>query len=243
MSARNRGARADKRENYPTPLPLVQALCSLLPDADRVLEPSAGLGLFARGLLAHYDDVIVNDPYDWRDLDALPVTRLRKRMSRLTRDDVAGVSVIAGNPPFSLFLRHVRHGLHLLDDGGVVAYVGSCGVLNPLRMSKAGVSDTDMVPLPNYEITFRQRPAYAKAAGRSGGADSVEHSMWVWIRGYAPAVSWRRARLSWRATGRGAFALDEAHMQAIYAELWGPSAVWRGAPEPTSSTGLRAPDK
>lgn len=198
MSSANRSpGKRRKGDSYQTPPVLAQALARILRrdgylrDGDRVLEPSAGEGAFARAFVevARPSFLATVDPYHPKP--ELPKGSVDKHLhSRQPFEQlVTGkrFDLVGGNPPYSLAETHVRHGLSLLTPGGTLAFL--------LRL--AFFESQERIPF------WREHPAEAvyvlseRPSFTGGGTDSTAYAMIVW-RNARPVYPTRLEVVSWK---------------------------------------------
>jgi predicted RNA methylase len=202
------GAAAERRadpaavaEAHYTPPELVEAVLDLvrLREGDLVLEPHAGGGAFARGLLARGARVLLGDLRE--DADALQIRDHRVRTLpagdfadrtsplRLALQKMARPSWVIGNPPFGPAPDHVRAALEVADR---VAFV-----LPVTHLAASERADLlEVHPISDF-WTLVPRPSFDR-----GGTARSECMIAIWTRGeHGPSrfhgpLRWERAPLS-----------------------------------------------
>jgi hypothetical protein len=141
----------------PTPARAVEVLLDAynwdnLPSWGHILEPSAGQGAIAKGLLQRLQDQHWNKDVDWRqqmhlvELDAINQSILMRQgwpniaavdfLSYKLPADVAargGYAAVVMNPPFTsdgdkdAYIAHIEHAYSLLREGGVLLAIAPTG--------------------------------------------------------------------------------------------------------------------
>ena len=171
---------------YDTPPALAAAMCQtlagLIATPGRILEPSAGSGVFLRAA-----------GNQWRSA-AIAGVDVEPRSTGVARgdflaDEFGHYALVIGNPPWSLAEEFVETALSCTRHRGHVAFI--------LRSSfHHGQARTDRLHSRRclrWWIPLRERPSYT-ADGRT---DSVDSSIFVWERGFVgnaeilPHLSWR----------------------------------------------------
>lgn len=217
-SVRGGGAPRADRDRYLTPPNHALAMCArlagLIPTPARVVEPSAGAGVFVAasrriwtstevmGVDIHepnragcYRAGVTNFVHgDWVDG---AVTAAVKGF----RPDL-----IIGNPPFSLAEEHVKHALSVLLDGGHLALLLPVSFLCSRGRTKRlwspqpidngnGIITTIPFGHLRYYMPLAERPSFTG----NGKTDMTEYAVYVWKKGWD---SWpQMVPHLWRADG------------------------------------------
>lgn len=209
MSAKNRGTEATPHDAHMTEPAVAAACVSLLPikPGDRVLEPSAGTGVWldALGSVHGYDLDVTACEVQGRYQDELQAQLDRFERARLYHrrfEDLMvrppegggrgkGYDWIIGNPPYSSAESHVRHSMFLLRQGGWLAFL--------LRLNfraTGGRRPLFRTYRHSYSYVLEERPSFSG----DGETDATEYSLFVWQRSSVPArtsedsFSWKNER-------------------------------------------------
>jgi hypothetical protein len=212
MSAKNRGAPTVAHDALNTDPRVAEACLSLLPirPGDRVLEPSAGSGVWLDALAkVHGLDLRVAAV----ELQQGFIPELHEKVSRFVGyygvfqgrfEDYMqrplpldcpglgpGYDWIIGNPPYSHAESHIRQAMYLLRRGGHLAFL--------LRLNFRATGKRRQL-----FHTYRHRNSYVLEERPSftadGDTDATEYALFVWQRSSAPArttedsFSWKNER-------------------------------------------------
>lgn len=183
-------AQREALDTFDTPEPLARAICAelakLFPAPTRILEPSAGTGVFSRALQAQWPRA------DVYSIDLEPRGPDVFRHDFLTYE-ADPFDLVAGNPPWSIATEFVLKSLQLVPTGGLVVYL----LRTTFRFGQERVRRLHRAHPCRFLLPLEQRPSYT-ADGKSDSADS---EVFVWQRGFAGRTE-VLPHLSWRGGGR-----------------------------------------
>jgi SAM-dependent methyltransferase len=206
MSSTNRGSARDLDDAYHTPPALALLICEHLRDAldvrpASILEPGCGRGSFLRAARLIWPDAeilgVELNPALVEASRALNAARIEQRDFALMGG--SGMSerfdLVVGNPPFKHAEEFTRHGLTMLNECGVVAFI--------LRLNFLGGQERYRdfhVKLPLRHVAIMpKRPGFTK----DGKSDSIEYMVAVydpahtgpatfgWLNNLSIAHRWR----------------------------------------------------
>lgn len=179
-----------EQDCYNTPDALALAICQRLGKyvvPAHVVEPSAGSGAFVRAARATWPGVSVdaiepNEPQALVEecrrpgvMSAKPVTRWRERWEDWDHE-LAPLTVVLGNPPFSLAEAHIRLALQRLPDQ--TGYL--CLLLRGSILASQGrVRGLWREHPPRFVWHVAPRPSFTE-----GGTDMAEYVVVTWAKGW-----------------------------------------------------------
>ena len=183
--------RRREHDQYFTPQPLADALVReyLLnnPPPSRVLEPSVGMGAWARACNRTVFDIV-------EGVDIIPRSESEHCCSQFTCCDFLSFrptiapSLIIGNPPYSEAESHVRHALDIVARDGRVAFLlrlAFCESAGRIAFWRAHPAESIHV--------LAERPSFT-----GGGTDNAAYGFFVWRKTPSgqpakcfPGFSWR----------------------------------------------------
>jgi len=203
MSCKNRSRSTVAHDELLTKPEVARAIVGLLGirPGQRVLEPSAGDGVFLGALADVHGPGIVVDAVElqakfrgaietqgqrFETPGKVTISRFEKVVER------KGYDWVVGNPPYSHAETHIRHALYHLAQGGHLAFL--------LRLNfraTSGRRDLFRALPPRFIWVLEERPSFT----RDGHTDGTEYAVFVWQRTNAPhrttldAFSWSESGL------------------------------------------------
>jgi hypothetical protein len=193
MSATGRGTDRQKGDVYVTPPRLAESCVDWLVEKkllrsdpkQRVVEPSAGVGVWCRA---------VKDVVECRLTAVEMEPRLKKDLHNSGADRIVigdwleqrpthDVSTILGNPPYDEAEDHVRHAHKFLHVNGILAYLLRLNFLG----SQARWAGFWQAYPPAYVVPILPRPSFlledlTPVLNKDGkqGSDATEYALFVW---------------------------------------------------------------
>lgn len=239
MSAKNRaGGSSPDLDVCLTPYPLALACCLLLeaptapegaPRLPRVLEPSAGDGVWLQVMRAVYGTefdvtaielrnecherlVGLSPPGDPESFTALRVITGRRFQSFMERG--GGFDMVIGNPPYTEADAFVEHSLFLTRPGGVIAMLLRLNYRAPRGKGDRRRRLFKKNPAWRY-YTAEDRPSFYG----DGATDATEACLFVFRKGVQAPDDGILRTFAWRVSTRGLEPVIE-DIQDIHAADW-----------------------